>query len=64
MAGEGVSMDANVLAKHVVDQAVGLKPKDPEPTGRQRSGKARASNLTPEQRNAIARKAAKARWSR
>ncbi len=43
-------------------------PKDPEAvelgrSGGRKGGKARAKKLTPEQRSAIARKAAQARWA-
>lgn len=60
--------DANQLAKFIVDVATGeaddTKPDKAE--GQQRGGlkggKARAEALTPEERSAIAKKAAKARW--
>ena len=56
------SMDANILAKHIVDQATGEKPlKKPNPRASAR-GTARAKALAPEQRKAIAKKAAQTRW--
>ncbi|MEM7196675.1 MAG: histone H1 [Pseudomonadota bacterium] len=69
--------DTNQLAKMIVDLATGeaeeFKPKDDgkDPAavalgrkGGKKGGKARAEKLTPEQRSEIARKAAKARWSK
>ena len=61
--------DANQLAKFIVDLATGEK-EDEAPAekaegqrkGGLRGGKARAEALTPEERSAIAKKAAKARW--
>jgi hypothetical protein len=56
-------MDANTLAKSIVDQAVGEKPikkKNPRASVR---GKARAEALTPERRKAIAEAGSAARWS-
>lgn len=55
-------MDVNQRAKRIVDLATGQKS-NPKPTGRQLSGKARASKLSAERRQQIARKAAAARWS-
>ncbi len=55
--------DPNELAKRVVDAATGAaSDKDLEPKGRQLSGLARAASMTPEQRRALAKKAAAARW--
>lgn len=56
--------DMNQLAKRIVAIATGEESDDapqadPEAV---RRGKARAAKLTPEQRKAIAKKAAKARW--
>lgn len=63
--------DANQLAKLVVDLATGEieEPEIAEPErGRQRGGRAggeaRAKALTPEERSAIARKAARSRWAK
>lgn len=69
--------DTNVLASHIVEQAIGESIKQsPEDTkknpaavalgklGGLKGGKARAEKLTPEQRKEIAKKAAQARWSR
>jgi hypothetical protein len=69
--------DANQLAKLITDLATGLAS-DASPTPEQegkdpaavslgrrgglKGGKARAGKLTPEQRKAIARKAARIRW--
>jgi len=44
------------------DKAEVLHPRDPEPEGRQRSGQARATALTPERRREIAQQAVAARW--
>ena len=64
--------DPNVLAFNIVQQAIGEAPKVEETKnpaavtlgrlGGLKGGKARAEGLTPEQRKAIARKAAQARW--
>ncbi len=59
--------DANQLAKLVVDLATGeaseLQPKaEAQRKGGLRGGKARAEKLSAEERQAIAKKAAKARW--
>ncbi len=66
--------DPNVLAKQLVDEATGVQPKyDPDQgkdpaavalgrKGGLKGGKARAANMTPEQRSAAAKKAAAARW--
>ena len=55
--------DTNELAKRVVDLAIGeATDREPEPTGPQRRGLARAAKLSPERRCQIAKKAAAARW--
>jgi hypothetical protein len=66
--------DINVLASHILEQATGESKPKPEDTtknpaavalgrlGGLKSGKARASKLTPEQRKEIAEIAANARW--
>jgi len=55
-------MDANTLAKSIVDQATGDKPiKRPNPKASAR-GVARKEALTPERRAEIAKKAASVRW--
>lgn len=61
--------DTNQLAKHIVDLATGEAEEDApakKPEAQQRGGlqggKARAAKLSPEERSAIAQKAAKARW--
>jgi hypothetical protein len=62
--------DANQLAKFIVDVATGeVEDKAPEKAEGQRKGglkggKARAAKLSPEERSAIAKKAAKVRWGR
>lgn len=66
--------DINVLASEIVGEATKelgnqLNRKNPAAValgrlGGLKGGKARASKLTPEQRKEIARKAAKARWSK
>jgi hypothetical protein len=64
--------DLNKLARRIVDEATGDTPpvddgKDPAAValgrkGGKKGGKARAAKMTPEQRSAAAKKAAKARW--
>lgn len=66
--------DVNELAKQLVEEATGEAPpfdpdegKDPAAValgrkGGLKGGKARAANMTPEQRREAARKAAHARW--
>ncbi len=69
--------DPNALAAQIVREATGEA--EPEPVkqpeknphaqalgrlGGAKGGKARAAKLTPEQRSEIARKAAKARWTK
>jgi hypothetical protein len=68
--------DPNELAKQLVDEVAGDAPpfnpdegKDPAAValgrkGGLKGGKARAAKMTPEQRSAAARRAAKARWAR
>ncbi len=67
--------DVNELAKQLVGEATGeIEPADPDAgkdpaavalgrKGGLKGGKARAANMTPEQRKAAARKAAAARWA-
>jgi hypothetical protein len=65
--------DPNQLAKSIIDIATGQKPdRDPTPEEQgkrsaalengSKGGKVRAKVLSPHERQAIARKAAKARW--
>lgn len=77
---EGSAHDFTVVARRVVEQAIGEKldgsPLDDLNAGKNpaavalgklggaKGGKARAKALTPERRKAIARKAAKTRWRR
>ena len=70
--------DTNQLAKRIVDIATGEVPDLAESTatgkdaaaaalgriGGLKGGRARAANLSPEQRREIAQRAAAARWSR
>lgn len=61
--------DANLLAKSVVDIATGeYVGYDPDTSGQSKGGKKggfrRAASLTPEQREDIARLAARARWGK
>jgi hypothetical protein len=69
--------DLNSLAKMIVDEATTPQERSPDPdTGKDpaavslgrrgglKGGRARADSLTSEQRSAIARKAAEARWGR
>lgn len=72
-------LDLNQLAKSIVDQATDEEAKEQEQAeqpaknpaavalgrlGGKKGGKARAEKLTPEERQEIARKAAKSRWSK
>lgn len=70
-------LDLNQLAAAIVEEATtGQKPAaPPEPTkdpaavalgrrGGLKGGKARAANLTPEERSELARRAAQARWAK
>ncbi len=70
-------LDINLLAKSIMEQATGQKPKEAPPVdegknpaavylgrlGGLKGGKARALKLSVEERREIARIAAKARWS-
>lgn len=56
--------DTNQLAKRVIDVATGQASDDvPEPTGRAIGGHARAAGMTAEERSALAKKGADARWA-
>lgn len=66
-------LDLNQLAKRILDEATGEEPKTAAPVknpaavalgklGGKKGGAARAAKLTDEQRSAIAKKAAQARW--
>ena len=67
-------LDLNQLAKRIVDEATGEAEKTPAPPvknaaavalgklGGKKGGAARAAALTKQQKSAIARKAAQARW--
>lgn len=70
-------LDPNQLAKLITDEATGeAPPEQPEESGKnpaavalgrlggQKGGKARAEKLTAKRRSEIAKKAAKARWSK
>ena len=62
--------DANQLAKFIVDVATGdasddqIEKQEAQRQGGLKGGKARADKLTPEERAAIARKAAASRWNK
>ena len=61
--------DLSQLAKRIVDISTGEETDEPdEPTPEQdrasKGGEARTAKLTPEERSEIARKAARARWSK
>lgn len=68
--------DTNQLAKQIVDISTGTAAEDDPYEGKDpaavelgrkggaKGGKARAKSLSPEQRSKIAKKAAKARWSK
>jgi hypothetical protein len=70
MANPKRPRDANQLAKMIVDLSTG-EENEPEESvkavsgrkGGLKGGKARAAKLSPEERSAIARKAAQSRWS-
>jgi len=55
-------MDINTLAKSIVDQAIGDKPKKKIQPATAKRGYARAESLTPVKRKAIATEAARRRW--
>jgi hypothetical protein len=77
---EGTPHDFTIVARRVVEQAIGEKlsgePLDDPNAGKNpaavalgklggaKGGKARAKALSPERRKAIARKAARKRWAR
>ena len=68
--------DTNLLAKNIVDLAIGEKTEEKTENGKNphavalgrlgglKGGKARAKKLTKKQRSEIAKKAAKARWNK
>lgn len=61
--------DPNRLAKQIIDEAVEREEKNPAAValgrlGGLKGGKARADKLSKEERAAIAKKAAAARWSK
>jgi hypothetical protein len=66
--------DPNQLAKSIIDIATGEKPHDPAPghpdgfeharRGGLKGGQVRADKLSPEERSAIAKKGAAARWKK
>jgi hypothetical protein len=66
---KSMNKDVNVIASNIVGQVTSESSKNPNAValgrlGGLKGGKARASKLTPEQRKEIAKKAAKARWSK
>ena len=68
-SSKGQSQDVNVLAADIVAEATSDSEKNPAAValgrlGGLKGGKARAKKLTSAERREIARKAAKARWSR
>ena len=61
--------DVNILAANIVSKATADSEKNPAAValgrlGGKKGGLARAKKLTPEQRSAAARKAARARWNK
>ncbi len=58
--------DVNQLAKRIVDISTGQESDEAEPgdAAAVKRGQARAAKLTPEERQEIARKAARARWNK
>ena len=72
MVGLKRPRDTNQLAKHIVDVAIGEHKESlatvpvnefSRAAGR-KGGRARAESLSPDQRQEIARKAARARWAK
>jgi hypothetical protein len=61
---DNTRMDANTLAKHIVDQATGDEPKKKRQPLMANRGLARKEALTPERRKEIAKKASEARWKK
>jgi hypothetical protein len=61
---ENRPMDINTLAKSIVDQATGEKPKKKIQPATANRGLKRAAALTPEKRKAIAQTAARRRWGK
>ena len=67
-SGKKKETDINILAKSILEKATS-EGKNPAAValgrlGGLKGGKARAEKLTPKQRKEIAKKAAKARWSK
>jgi hypothetical protein len=70
------NLDIAQLAKAIVDESTSDEPREPEDDGKnphavalgrmggRKGGKARAEKLTAEERSAIAKKAAAARWAK
>jgi hypothetical protein len=58
--------DVNQLAKRIVDLSTGEASEEEsrESAAARKRGEARAAKLTPEERSAIAKRAAKARWGK
>jgi len=60
--------DLNKLAQRIVKQTTDSDQETPAQTsgrgGGRKGGRARAAKLTPEERSAIARRAAQARWAK
>lgn len=64
--------DLNQLAYSIVRQATGEEPRSPEESPKQKAGRlggtkggaSRAAKLAPEERAAIAKKAANTRWKK
>jgi len=57
-------MDVNKLAYKIVQQSIGEEPIKKRKPATANRGLKRAAALTPEQRSAIAKKAAAARWAK
>lgn len=56
--------DEITVAKSIFDEIVEFTEETPKQRRAQKAGRARAKNLTPEERSAIAKKAAQARWDK
>jgi hypothetical protein len=75
MPARSKNLDMSQLAKRILDEATGDEPKTEAPSpkneaavelgklGGKKGGVARSASLTPEQRSAIAKKAATKRWT-
>jgi hypothetical protein len=56
--------DEITIAKSIFDEIVEFTEETPKQKRAQKAGRARAKKLSPEERSAIAKKAAQARWDK